>query len=59
MERENQLLVANEVTTKANDQGQMIGQTDAVQVTYWEVPETVLVDADYSNEGVHDKKVTT
>ena len=47
---ENQLLVANEVTTNASDQGQMIQQLDAVQATYGEVPETVLADADYSDE---------
>ena len=47
---ENQLLVANEVTANASDQGQMIAQLDTVQATYGEVPETVLADADYANE---------
>ena len=47
---ENQLLVANEVTANASDQGQMIRQLDAVQATYGEVPETVLADANYGNE---------
>ena len=47
---ENQLLVANEVTANASDQGQMIAQLDAVQATYGDVPETVLADANYANE---------
>ena len=50
VEGANQMIVATEVSSNANDQGRMVPLVDEVEATHGERPETVLADAGYCNE---------
>ena len=50
VEGQNQMIVATEVSSNANDQGRMVPLVDEVEATHGERPETVLADAGYCNE---------
>ena len=50
VEGKNQLIVATDVSSSANDQGRMLPLVDDVRTIYGERPETVLADAGYCNE---------
>lgn len=45
-----QLIVANALNNNANDQGQLIGLIDDIELTLGDAPEAVLADAGYRSE---------
>lgn len=45
-----QLIVANSLNNNANDQGQLIGLIDDIELTLGDAPEAVLADAGYRSE---------